>query len=69
LSCIPPAFFIILILMSKEPIARILIIEDDPDGRRSVAEAMQEAGYAVVTAATGEIGIRLFQEQTFDAGS
>jgi DNA-binding NtrC family response regulator len=53
--------------MSKEPTARILIIEDDPDGRRSVAEAMEEAGYAVVTAAAGETGIRLFQEQPFDA--
>ena len=53
--------------MNKEPTARILIIEDDPDGRRSVAEAMEDAGYTVVTAATGEIGLRLFQEQTFDA--
>ncbi|MDD5677909.1 MAG: sigma-54 dependent transcriptional regulator [Kiritimatiellae bacterium] len=53
--------------MSKKTSARILIIEDDPDGRRSVAEAMEEAGYAVTTAATGETGIRLFQEQPFDA--
>jgi len=53
--------------MSKDTTARILIIEDDPDGRRSVAEAMEEAGYAVVTAAAGEAGIRLFQEQAFDA--
>ena len=37
--------------MSKEPIVRILIIEDDPDGRRSVAEAMEEAGYTAVNAA------------------
>jgi len=53
--------------MNAKPTAQILIIEDDPDGRRSVAEAMEEAGYAVVTAATGEAGIRLFQEQPFDA--
>jgi len=53
--------------MSKDPTARILIIEDDPDGRRSVAEALEEAGYAATTAATGNAGIRLFQEQTFDA--
>ena len=53
--------------MSKEPTARILIIEDDPDGCRSVADAMESSRYAVVTAAAGEIGIRLFQEQTFDA--
>ena len=53
--------------MNKEHTTRILIIEDDPDGRRSVAEAMEEAGYAVTTAATGEAGIRLFQEQTFNA--
>ena len=53
--------------MNKEHTTRILIIEDDPDGRRSVAEAMEEAGYAVTTAATGKTGIRLFQEQTFNA--
>ncbi|MFA5042665.1 MAG: sigma-54 dependent transcriptional regulator [Kiritimatiellia bacterium] len=53
--------------MNKEIAAKILIIEDDPDGRRSVAEAMEDAGYAAVTAATGETGIRLFQEQIFDA--
>ena len=53
--------------MNTKPTAHILIIEDDPDGRRAVAEAMEESGYTVVTAAAGEMGIRLFQEQTFDA--
>ena len=53
--------------MNKEFKSKILVIEDDPDGRRSVAEAMQEDGYAVKTAATGNAGIRLFQEQAFDA--
>lgn len=53
--------------MNKEPTALILVIEDDHDGRRSVAEAMEEAGYTAVTAATGANGIRLFQEQAFDA--
>ncbi len=53
--------------MNKATTARILIIEDDPDGRRSLAEAMEESGYLAITAATGETGIRLFKDQTFDA--
>lgn len=46
---------------------RILIIEDDPDGLRSVSEAMEDAGYTTEAASTAEAGIRLFGEQSFDA--
>ena len=53
--------------MNTKLTAHILIIEDDPDGRRSVAEAMEEAGYTVTIATTGDAGIRLFREQVFDA--
>ena len=49
------------------PPARILIIEDDPDGRRSVADALEEAGYAVAAAATAEEGLALFRDTPFDA--
>lgn len=35
----------------------ILVIEDDPDGRRSVEEAIRDAGYRVLTAATGRGGV------------
>jgi len=47
--------------------SRILIIEDDPDGRRSVVEAIQECGFDVVAAASGKEGILLFQESEFDS--
>lgn len=35
----------------------ILVIEDDPDGRKSVEEAIHDAGYRVLTAATGRAGV------------
>jgi DNA-binding NtrC family response regulator len=47
--------------------ARVLIIEDDPDGRRSVAEAVSDAGFEAVAAETGEEGLSLFEAQEFDA--
>lgn len=37
--------------------ATILVIEDDPDGRKSVEDAIRDAGYRVITAATGRAGI------------
>jgi DNA-binding NtrC family response regulator len=45
---------------------RVLIIEDDPDGCRSVAEAVEDAGCEAVTASTGEQGLREFQQGVFD---
>jgi len=35
----------------------ILVIEDDPDGRRSVEEAIRDAGYRVLVASTGRAGV------------
>ena len=43
---------------------RILIVEDEPDLLRSLAQALQEEGYAVDTAADGPSG--LFNAQTSD---
>jgi two-component system OmpR family response regulator len=43
---------------------RILIVEDEPDLLRSLAQALQEEGYAVDTAADGEAG--LFNAQNYD---
>jgi len=43
---------------------RILIVEDEPDLLRSLAQALQEEGYAVDTAADGPSG--LFNAQTYD---
>jgi len=46
--------------------ARILVIEDDPDGLRSVQEAIAEAGHTVATAARGRTGLDLFRDGEFD---
>jgi two-component system OmpR family response regulator len=43
---------------------RILIVEDEPDLLRSVAQALREEGYAVDTAADGEDG--LFKAESYD---
>ncbi len=45
---------------------RILIIEDDPHGGNSVVEAMDDIGFDATLATTGEEGIRLFREISFD---
>jgi DNA-binding NtrC family response regulator len=47
--------------------ARILIVEDDPDGRQSVADAIADAGLAVETAATGRQGVAAARTGAFDA--
>jgi DNA-binding NtrC family response regulator len=46
--------------------AKILVIEDDPDGLRSVEEAIREAGYQVITATTGRGGGDAFLRETPD---
>jgi len=46
---------------------RILIVEDDRDGSRSVAEAVEDIGFEAVTAQTGEEGVRRCREQRFEA--
>jgi two-component system OmpR family response regulator len=43
---------------------RILIVEDEPDLLHGLAQALQEEGYAVDTAAEGETG--LFNAQNYD---
>ncbi len=43
---------------------RILIVEDEPDLLRSLAQALREAGYAVDTANNGEDG--LFNADSYD---
>jgi two-component system response regulator HydG len=47
--------------------AVILVIEDDPDGCRSVTEAIEDVGFEVVAAQTGEEGLQRFRERPFDA--
>jgi len=45
---------------------RVLIIEDDPHGRRSVVDAVTDAGFVAVAAADAAGGLRLFEEGEFD---
>ena len=44
----------------------VLIVEDDPDGRRSVQEAVEDIGLQVIATGTGEEGVSAFREQTCD---
>jgi DNA-binding NtrC family response regulator len=45
----------------------ILLIDDDDSLRRVMEFSLQEAGYRVQTAASGEEGLRLFEKDSFDA--
>jgi two-component system, NtrC family, response regulator AtoC len=45
---------------------KILVIEDDPDGLRSVKDAIEDAGHVVMTAATGRGGIDTFLREQPD---
>lgn len=45
---------------------KVLIIEDDVDGSRSVEEAVREAGFDTVTAADGRSGVEAFRSDNFD---
>ena len=46
---------------------RILIVEDEPDLLRSIAQALREEGYAVDTAADGEDGFYKAESCDYDA--
>ncbi len=48
------------------PKPRILILEDDPDGLRSVREAVEDMGFVAVAAAKGVEGVRRFEEEGAD---
>jgi len=46
---------------------RLLVVEDDPDLNRQLCEALQDAGYAVDSAADGEEGHFLGDTEPYDA--
>lgn len=46
---------------------RILIVEDEPDLLRALAQALREEGYAVDTAAEGEEGLYKAENSDYDA--
>jgi len=45
---------------------RVLIIEDDPDGRESVKLAVEDCGCEVVVAENGKVGLELFKKNKYD---
>jgi DNA-binding NtrC family response regulator len=45
---------------------KVLVIEDDPDGLRSVCEAIEDAGYEVVSATTGAEGVEKARRESVD---
>ena len=46
---------------------RILVVEDDPDLRRQLSDALAQSGYAVDLAADGEDGHFLGDTEEYDA--
>ena len=52
--------------MADQDAVKILVIEDDPDGLRSVKDAIEDAGHVVVTATTGRGGIDTFLREQPD---
>ena len=51
----------------RKPDMRILIVEDEPDLLRSIAQALREEGYSVDTAADGEDGSYKAENYDYDA--
>src|SRR5574341_1502699 len=49
-----------------EAMARILVIDDDPDVRRAISRHLQSDGHDVIEAPDGKVGMRLFRESPTD---
>ena len=52
--------------MDAERAARILVVEDDPDGRRSVADALEDAGWKVEAVENGNSAVAALSKDEFD---
>ncbi len=46
--------------------ARILVIDDDPDARRVLRQMLERAGHEVIDAPDGKVGVRLYMEEPTD---
>jgi two-component system, OmpR family, response regulator len=53
--------------LEKNASMRILVVEDEPDLLRSIAQALREEGYAVDTAPNGEDGLFNAENNDYDA--
>ena len=45
---------------------RVLLVEDDDDNRELMAEVLEASGWEVVSAATGQEGLKALSEQAVD---
>ncbi len=45
---------------------RVLLVEDDDDNRELMAEVLEAAGYVVLTAASGQDGLKKLSEHSID---
>lgn len=52
--------------MKREPIAKILIADDDPRVRRSLTQILTLEGYAVIEAGNGSEALELLERQGAD---
>jgi two-component system cell cycle sensor histidine kinase/response regulator CckA len=46
---------------------RVLVVDDDPDNARMMAEVLSEEGYDVKVAHSGEAALKLWEERRYDA--
>ncbi len=46
---------------------KVLVIDDDEGVRRLYRDILEEAGYQVTTAEDGDVGIRKYKKDTYDA--
>lgn len=46
--------------------ARVLLIDDDPNVLEALAITLEHGGYSIATASSGNMGLRLAEEEAFD---
>jgi len=49
------------------PTRRVLVVDDDPDNARMMAEVLGEEGYDVKVAPSGDVALRMWEERRYDA--
>jgi two-component system, OmpR family, response regulator len=62
-----PSRGFVMLPLESDASMRILVVEDEPDLLRSIAQALREEGYAVDTAANGEDGLFSAENSDYDA--
>ena len=51
---------------SPSPPPSVLVVDDEPIIRSNLAEFLEQEGYAVATASTGELALQIVERQRFD---